>query len=75
MVGSSNLSTRAIKIEMKIIAYVKSSFEELVNKVSWPSWEQLQNSAVVVAISSLIIALIVFGMDKVFGEIVTIILP
>ena len=53
---------------MKIGAYIKDSFDELLNKVTWPTWEELQSSAVVVAIASLIIALIVFVMDLVFSN-------
>jgi preprotein translocase subunit SecE len=48
-------------------SYIKSSYDELVNKVSWPSWSELQSSSIVVAIASLIIALIVFLMDQFFG--------
>ena len=47
--------------------YVKSSYDELVHKVSWPSFKELQSSAVVVAVASLVIALIVFFMDIIFG--------
>ena len=47
--------------------YVKSSYDELVHKVSWPSFKELQSSAVVVAVAALILALIVFIMDFVFG--------
>ena len=47
--------------------YVKTSYDELVHKVSWPTFKELQSSAVVVAIASLVIALIVFVMDVVFG--------
>ena len=47
--------------------YVKSSYDELVHKVSWPTFKELQNSAVVVAVASIIIALIVFAMDILFG--------
>jgi len=46
--------------------YIKESYEELVHKVSWPSWAELQNSAIVVSIASLIIALVVFLMDLMF---------
>ncbi len=53
---------------MKIGAYIKDSFDELLNKVTWPTWEELQSSAVVVAIASLIIALIIFAMDQVFSN-------
>lgn len=51
----------------KFANYVKSSYDELVNKVSWPSFKELQNSAVVVAVAAVILALIVFVMDIVFG--------
>lgn len=51
----------------KFGSYVKDSYEELAHKVSWPSFKELQNSAVVVAIAALILALIVFLMDVVFG--------
>ncbi len=71
VVGSSILSAPAKKNEnremSKIGEYVKSSYDELVHKVSWPTFKELQSSAVVVAIASIIIALIVFAMDIVFG--------
>ncbi len=47
--------------------YVKSSYDELVHKVSWPTWKELQSSAIVVAIAAIVIALIVFVMDVIFG--------
>ncbi len=50
-------------------SYIKSSYDELVNKVSWPSWSELQNSSIVVAIASLIIALVIYLMDQVFSNI------
>ena len=50
----------------KIINYVKECYTELVQKVSWPTWKELQSSAVVVSIASLIIALVVYLMDKSF---------
>jgi preprotein translocase subunit SecE len=50
----------------KFVEYVKESYDELMHKVSWPTWSELQNSAVVVSVASLIIALVVFVMDKSF---------
>ena len=50
----------------KITAYLKDSYTELVYKVSWPSREELSNSSVIVMIASLIIALVVFGIDSLF---------
>lgn len=52
----------------KIRAYVQESYDELINKVSWPSWSDLQNSAVVVSIASLIIASVVYLMDISFSS-------
>lgn len=34
--------------------YVKESYNELVHKVTWPTFAQLQNSTVVVMVASLI---------------------
>jgi len=53
----------------KITAYFKESYDELMHKVSWPSWSELQGSAIVVSVASLIIALVVFMMDEVFRNI------
>jgi preprotein translocase subunit SecE len=50
----------------KIGTYLSETRNELVNKVSWPTWPELQSSALVVMVSSVIIALIVFVMDRVF---------
>jgi len=50
----------------RIGTYISETKNELVNKVSWPTWPELQSSAIVVMISSVIIALVVFGMDFVF---------
>lgn len=51
---------------MKIGTYVKESFNELVHKVTWPTWKELQNSAIIVMVASVIIALAIFLMDLVF---------
>ena len=46
--------------------YFKDSYSELVHKVSWPSWSQLQNSAIIVMVASVIIAIVIFAMDFTF---------
>ncbi len=53
----------------KIQEYINESYDELVHKTSWPSWSELQNSAVVVSSASLIIALVVYLMDMSFQTI------
>ncbi len=50
----------------KVVTYIQESYDELMHKVSWPSWSELQGSAIVVSVASLIIAVIVFAMDEVF---------
>jgi preprotein translocase subunit SecE len=55
-----------VKKMKKIKTYLKESYNELVHKVTWPSWAQLQNSAVVVMVGSVILSLIVFAMDLLF---------
>jgi preprotein translocase subunit SecE len=50
----------------KVVTYVQESYDELMHKVSWPTWSELQGSAIVVSVASLIIALLVFAMDEVF---------
>jgi preprotein translocase, SecE subunit, bacterial len=54
----------------KVINYIKDSYNELVYKVSWPSRAELTNSAVIVMIASIIMALIVWGIDMGFERIV-----
>ncbi len=51
---------------MKIKTYLQESYNELMHKVSWPTWNDLQSSTIVVMITSVIIALIVFAMDYTF---------
>ena len=53
----------------KVAAYFRESYDELMHKVSWPSWSELQSSAIVVSIASLIIALVVLMMDETFKQI------
>jgi len=55
-------------IMAKIGTYIQESADELFNKVSWPTWSELQSSAVLVLIASVIFALIIFAMDRSFSE-------
>jgi preprotein translocase subunit SecE len=47
----------------KISAYFKDSYQELVEKVTWPTWEQLQQSTLIVLIATVLITGIVWIMD------------
>ncbi len=45
------------------IIYIQEAYKELMHKVTWPSWKELQGSAMLVMVSSLLIALVVALMD------------
>ncbi len=53
----------------RIFNYLRESYNELAHKVTWPSWKELQSSALVVMVASLIFAMIVFAMDVTFQKI------
>ena len=52
----------------KFINYLKESWIELTKKVTWPTWSKLQNSAVLVLVSTFILAVVVFVMDIAFQK-------
>jgi preprotein translocase subunit SecE len=54
---------------MSLKGYFKESYTELVHKVTWPTWSDLQNSAVLVMVASLIFAVIVAAMDFTFSSV------
>ena len=51
--------------------YIKESYNELVHKVSWPSFSQLQSSTIVVMIASLLFAIVVLAMDLSFENLMS----
>ncbi|MDR2909845.1 MAG: preprotein translocase subunit SecE [Bacteroidales bacterium] len=54
---------------MKLKLYIQEAYEELVHKVTWPTWKELQSSALVVMVASLIISLLIFIIDLSFRNI------
>ena len=53
----------------KIATYVKESWKELTTKVTWPTWDKLQSSAILVMVTTLILAVIVWLIDLVIRTI------
>lgn len=47
----------------KMTAYVKESLHELTQKVTWPTWGQLQQSTVIVIVATILITAMVWVMD------------
>jgi len=56
---------------MKIKIYLQEAYDELVHKVTWPTWKELQSSALVVMVASFIISLVIFVMDLSFRNIMS----
>ena len=59
----------------KNVAYFKETYDELVHKVSWPTYSELTNSAVVVLYAPLLIAVVVFAMDFCFQHLMEFVYP
>ena len=57
----------------KFINYLKESYTELTKKVAWPSWEKLQSSALLVMIVTVLLAVVLFAIDFVFEQLMTLI--
>jgi preprotein translocase subunit SecE len=49
--------------------YLKESYIELTQKVTWPTWGELWSSTMLVLAATIIISLIVLGMDQLIGVI------
>lgn len=52
----------------KISNYIRESLKELTEKVTWPTWAQLQQSTMIVLAATLVITFIVLGMDSAIGN-------
>ena len=47
----------------KIAFYIRDSYKEMMHKVTWPTWEELQQSTMIVLAATIIITAIVALMD------------
>ncbi len=54
-----------------MINYIKESYNELRNHVTWTTWSEAQRLTVIVAVFSVVLALAVFGIDTVFSKVIT----
>lgn len=53
-----------------MVNYITESYKELKNHVSWPTWAEAQKLTVIVAVFSVLLALVVWGVDSVFSKVV-----
>ena len=54
-----------------VTEYIKESYIELTEKVTWPTWRELQNSAVLVLVAAFIIAIVILAMDQAIHFLIT----
>jgi preprotein translocase subunit SecE len=54
-----------------IVNYVKESFGELKNNVTWTPWSETQSLTILVAVFSIIFSLAIWGVDTVFSKVIT----
>ena len=47
----------------KIGNYIQEAYDELLHKVSWPTWDELQQTTIIVLIALGLVTAVVFGMD------------
>jgi preprotein translocase subunit SecE len=54
----------------KITNYISDAFTELKDNVTWPEWAEVQRLTIIVAVFSVIFALVTFGIDQGFEVII-----
>ena len=54
-----------------MVNYIKESYNELKNHVTWTPWAEAQRLTVIVAAFSVILALVVWGVDTVFSGVIS----
>lgn len=50
----------------KFVNYISEAFQELKSNVTWPEWAEVQRLTIIVALFSVVFALLTFGVDQLF---------
>ncbi len=53
-----------------MFTYIKESFEELKNNITWPQRNNLQNMVVIVLVFSVVFSLIIWGIDTILSRLI-----
>ncbi len=53
----------------KLKSYINESLQEFAKHATWPTWNELQKSTVLVIVASILFSLVIFGMDKSIGTV------
>ena len=51
----------------KVKEYINETVTEMVHRVTWPTWKELQSNTIIVVVASVLISLSIFAMDYAFG--------
>ena len=43
--------------------YIQDAYDELLHKVTWPTWDELQQTTIIVLVALALVTTVVFGMD------------
>jgi preprotein translocase subunit SecE len=52
----------------KVVNYISEAFQELKTNVTWPIWADVQRLTIIVAVFSIIFALLTWGVDEIFTK-------
>ncbi len=55
----------------KFGSYIQEAYDELVHKVTWPSWDELQQTTIIVLVALIIVTMVIFGLDLVSEKVLT----
>ncbi len=55
----------------KVGNYVQEAYDELLHKVTWPSWEELQQTTIIVLVALALVTTVIFSMDIVAEKTLT----
>ena len=47
----------------KFVNYIEQAYDELLHKVTWPTWSELQQSTLITLVSILLLTAVIFLMD------------
>ena len=58
---------------MKIVNYVKESYVEFKDNVTWPTFSKLQQDTIIVAIATVLLAIFLYVIDSSFAKVLDVI--
>ena len=55
----------------KLSNYIQEAYDELLHKVTWPTWDDLQQTTIIVLVALALVTAVIFGMDLVSENVLT----